>query len=124
MIRESSDNAEISAAMTAAGLHGFVMLDGWRYFIAYRAEKAVGVLAAEPAGNGVWLGHMSLGPDSGGMASRYARQAARRLLETGAQRVLGVIPANNQRSLRAALGAGFRYISKVDGHHVTEFVRA
>jgi RimJ/RimL family protein N-acetyltransferase len=121
VIKESTNHDEISEAMIIGGESEFIKVDGWRYFIAYRGDKVVGALSAQYLWHGVWIGHMSLGPDSGGMASRYARQAARLLLDTGAKRVLGVINSNNPRSLRAALGAGFRYISKVDGQHITEF---
>ena len=99
--------------------------EGGRYFEVLCDGENAGLIYFNPLdpAEKVWEGHFMVLPEGAGMAARYARQAIKRMLETGADRVVGFTPLDNLKALRAAFAAGMKYVTRTNDWHMTEFAR-
>lgn len=120
MIRETRDADEIAvvARHFPQFLPGADVKDDCRYFLAEQDGEIVGLIMFDHIEDDVWRGHfMMIRPGNGVI---YARQAIRAMLGSGAGRILGMTPIDNHKALRAAFGAGMRYVRKSDQFNITE----
>ena len=120
MIREtrSADDIAVVARHFPQFLSGNEVKDDCRYFVAEQGGEIVGLIMFDHIEDDVWRGHfMMIRPGKGVI---YARQAIRKMLESGACRILGMTPIDNHKALRAAFAAGMRYVRKSDQFHITE----
>ena len=114
MIDEVTDPATIRAVLGDAHLAHLVdhpePRPGWRYF-----GDAQGLICFAPAGSGIWEAHMMM-LRSG--ASQALRDAMAIMAGEGAVEFFGAIPEGNERAIRPAIRAGFRYLARENGFHI------
>lgn len=119
MIEETRDFARLREIMQHPALAKYArdeLPQDARYFLCGDDGVIFFTPMDEP---GDWDGHFMI--TRPGKAVLWARQALRAMIATGARRIFGATPESHTRALRAAFGAGMRYVGKRDGYHITRY---
>lgn len=122
MIRETRDWGEIWSVFQRfpeffSGTEA--LRDDCRYFAVERDGRVIGIVYFNHLEDAVWQGHFLMLEPGHGVIS--ARQAIRKMLESGAERIIGLTPLDRPKALRAAFAAGMKYVTRTPEYHVTEF---